>query len=448
MTKPLKTTEDVKELIRQAMVNLTINTQLFAMIAAKVGVEVVENKIDNHLAWTNGHGIYINATRILKDAEEGNFITPNNKTINLTLKRDNLIFLIAHEVGHIVCKHFERAKQLGISFRDTSAENRRKFELWNIAADHEINLILKYNEKEGKKSPIGEILETALCDDKYRNMPAEKIYRQLLEEEKEHPNNKQNQFAITLTNEKTGETKQVDASGLLQELNDITLDQFKQIVSEAFGNRNQGTGDLNSAFDRFFDLGQIIKPFNWKKALTKYIRGWMKNNYTWNIPSRAGLASGLTLPSAGKTPKLHLAVAVDTSGSISNKELNAMLRHLFIILNQFKEFTIDVWCCGTRVFEETFTTFTNKNKNNLKNYKIISDGCNDMEKNFAFIEKKYTNNKPDVFICMSDFYDKLNGNKGVRYNGDCIFMVIDHPDFVPPKHIKAEVIPFEIPDGK
>lgn len=444
--KKLKSISELDTFLQQAMINLTINAPLLAMTAAKVGINTIEDNTQDYLAWTNGHGIFFNRACILDHITLDKIVMPNNKVMDFSLTKDNLVFLIAHEVGHIICRHFERAKNIGLSLQSTSIEDARKFELWNIAADHEINLILKYNKTKNIVASIGKILDTALCDDKYIDMPAEKIYQMLLEEEKNNPNNS-NKFVQTLTDNHTGKEIEVAASSWLQEVDEITQDRFKQIVSEIFGNREQGSDNTN-AFKRLFNLGQIVKPFNWRNALAKYIKSWIKSNYTWNVPSRAGLASGLILPSTSKAPKLHLAVAIDTSCSISNKELNAMLQHLFIILNQFKDFTIDVWCCGTQVFEETFTTFTNKNKHKLKNYKIVSNGCNDMEKNFAFIEKKYTNNKPDVFICMSDFYDKLNGNNEVRYNGDCIFMVIDHPDFIPPKNIKAKIIPFEIPGGK
>jgi predicted metal-dependent peptidase len=217
-------------------------------------------------------------------------------------------------------------------------------------------------------------------------------------------------------------------------------------MSEVFGSRDNGVGE--SALQRSIDNNYKPQPFNWRKALTKYIRGWMKDNYTWNKPSRAGIANNLILPSAGRSPKMHIAVAVDTSGSIYDTELNTMMDHLFTILSQFKDFTVDVWCCGSKVYEDTFRTYTAAYKRDLKNFEFQSDGGNDMRENFKFLEKHYKAEKPDVFICMSDFYDPLDGDTTTTSICPCIFLCLDHDSFVPPKLIKSVTYPFEVESAK
>ena len=190
------------------------------------------------------------------------------------------------------------------------------------------------------------------------------------------------------------------------------------------------------------------QPFNWKRALTKYIRGWMKDNYTWNKPSRSGIANGLILPSAGRTPKMHIGVAVDTSGSIYDTELHAMMDHLFTILTQFKDFQIDVWCCGSEVYPETCKTYTAGNKSTLHEFEFKSDGGNDMRKNFDYVKEHYKGDHLDTLIIMSDFYDPLDGDTETTSNCPVIYMCLDHPGFTPPALIKGEVYPFVIEKGK
>jgi predicted metal-dependent peptidase len=150
------------------------------------------------------------------------------------------------------------------------------------------------------------------------------------------------------------------------------------------------------------------------------------------------MANGLILPSAGRTPKMHIGVGIDTSGSISNVEINCMMNHVFTILQQFKDFTVDVWCCGSVVYPETFKRYTANNKKDLVNYVTKSDGGNDERENFKFIKEKYKHEKLDVFILLSDYFDPLDGDTETTSPCPCIFMCLDHPNFVPPSRIKAE----------
>jgi predicted metal-dependent peptidase len=169
----------------------------------------------------------------------------------------------------------------------------------------------------------------------------------------------------------------------------------------------------------------------------------MKDNYTWNKPSRAGIANGLILPSTSTTPKLHVAVAVDTSGSIGNPELELLMNHVFTILSQFKHFTVDLWCCSTHVHEDTFTTYTASNKSKLSEFKIQSDGGTDMSKNLEFIDKKYAGNKPDVVMIFTDGFDSLSGDTETRTSYPIVWLIVDNKAFVKPAHIPGAVYPFE-----
>ena len=145
---------------------------------------------------------------------------------------------------------------------------------------------------------------------------------------------------------------------------------------------------------------------------------------------------------------MHIGVAVDTSGSIYDTELHAMMDHLFTILTQFKDFQIDVWCCGSEVYPETLRTYTAGNKSTLHEFEFKSDGGNDMRKNFEYIKEHYKGDHLDTLIIMSDFYDPLDGDKETTSNCPVIYMCLDHPDFTPPALIKGEVYPFVVEKGK
>lgn len=460
-----------QELLDRALVDLILDFPVFGQLITRIGVKIVNEPGNEHVAWTNGKGIYLNEPAIAKYNENPIVTGESGKKYNCQIGKKQLMFALCHEVMHLLNLTYDRGAQMGIT-KDSilSKDGLAKWKAWNAATDYEINALLMNNEEDvdgnKRRNCPGEIWGLALYKDEYVNKTAEEIFKELYEENKKNSDRKfvksdgngsgngDDDGDYTLNNKGSqGNSNQgngLDGLSPMDEhmpiLDDATRNEVISKISEVFGSRTNGLG--SSAIERSLERTFKPQPFNWKKALTKYIRGFMKDSYTWNKPSRAGIANNLILPSAGKTPKMHIAVAVDTSGSIFNTELQAMMDHLFTILQQFKDFTIDVWCCGSRVYEETLRTYTASNKKELANFEFKSDGGNDMRENFDFLRKHYKADKPDVFICMSDFYDPLDGDKETTSPCPCIWLVLDHPDFRPPSKIKAETYPFVVEKRK
>jgi len=443
----------VKELVDQAMIELVLDFPIFAQLITRIGVKCTNSPVPA-IAYTDGTGIYINIPYVDYTNENPNVTTKDGRTIDQRINKKRMMFIICHELMHLLNLTFERGEALGIEKKVTSAnkEMANKFEYWNRATDYEINSLLANNERaDGSRNTIGELPENCLYEYEYRNMTAEQIYEKIYEPLDENNGNGQDSnnggSSDSTSSPLDAPGNAIDIDVHMPILDDTTRNEVINKIQDVLGNCSNGTG--SSAIDRAVQIAYKPVPFNWRKALTKYIRGWMKDNYTWNKPSRAGIANKIILPSAGQTPKLHLAVAVDTSGSISDKELNAMMQHLFTILQQFKDFTIDVWCCGSEVYPNTFRTYTAANKKDVVNFQFESDGGNDMRKNFAFLEEHYKGaDKPEVFLILSDFYDPLDGDTETTSICPVIGLVIDHPDFKAPSKMKFTTIPFEVAGGK
>lgn len=440
----------VDTLVENALVELVLDFPIFAQMIARIGVKCIEDKTKPAMAWTDGTGIFINAP-FIDYANRNPTVEFEGKTIDQRVNKKRMMFILCHELMHLLNLTYDRGVAKGIQRQVSAADKEmaNKFEYWNRATDYEINSLLANNELNNERKPVGELPENCLYEHEYRNWTAEQIYDHIY---KPLENNEQNipGAGAGSSNPFDGDEEQsgiaIGVDVHMPILDDATRSEVINKIGELLGNRQNGTGC--SAIDRALEIAYKPLPFNWRKALTKYIRGWMKDNYTWNKPSRTGIANNIILPSSGQTPKLHLAVAVDTSGSISDKELNAMMQHLYTILQQFKDFTIDVWCCGSEVYEETFRTYKAANKKDVVNFEFKSDGGNDMRKNFEFLKKHYKAEKPDVFLILSDFYDPLDGDNETTSICPVIGLVIDHPDFVKPSKMKFTAFPFEVHDGK
>lgn len=473
--------QDVNTLLENAMIDLAMSYPVYAQLIARIGCKLTSDENTPACGWTDGKSIYINEYMINEFNKNPEVKDIDGRVVNREIRKQHLEFILCHELMHNIGLTWDRGKEIGISYEGMTKEDYVKRDLWNQATDYEINSLLYNNSPK----QIGRKPDWCLYDDKYKDMCAEEIYAELLKKEQENPGSQSqygNMQEITInlgnglgqgegengskeneggsgSNDKEGQNNtNPDApkkKGLGFGLDvhkpmfdDTTRDEIIQKMTEVFGSTDNGINTGDYAMDRLLNRTFKPLPFNWKKALTKYIRGFIKGNYTWNKPSRSGVATGLRLPSNSTEPCMNIAIAVDTSGSISHVELDTMVNHIFTILNQFKEFRVDVWCCGSVVYPETFRSYTSKNKNSLTEFPIKSDGGNDMRENFKFIREKYKGNPPDVFIILSDFYDALDGDTETTSICPCIFMVIDHKDFVPPSRIRAEVYEYTIPNGK
>jgi Predicted metallopeptidase (DUF2201). len=115
-----------------------VNTQLWirhsflAAISARIGTEFVESDLDQ-LAWTDGKSISVN-WRYIQESEDWQ-----------GLSVANIIFMICHEVGHLLNLTIDR-------------RGSRHHKFWNYATDYSINSDLINNcDSHGKPKPIGEM---------------------------------------------------------------------------------------------------------------------------------------------------------------------------------------------------------------------------------------------------------------------------------------------------
>ena len=514
---------EVQNLIDNAMINMIVDFETLAALVTRLGIEVVNDKTKPYAAWTDGQSIFLNEYAITEMNKMKTDTDSNGNTHNVEITSKELIFVIAHELMHILNETNERGNRMGILFDDVSPSGKAKHELWNIATDYEINSLLYFNvnlNSDSNKSiskSVGHKPDWVMFDAKYKDVPAEDIYKELLEQtgmsggnkgkngnysfsvrdgngmtftfdpnnddsnsgnggQSDGQDNQDGQNSQDTSNSKgnnssndqsdqeqqnnqnqKGNSKPKNGTGLrfglganVPMIDEMTKAEIKAKIGDALQNSSsssKGIGTGMSAFNRLLDMLFKPQPFDWRRALTRYIKSFMKENYTWNKPSRAGIANGLILPSASTTPKLHVAIAVDTSGSIGDRELTLLMNHVFTILSQFRTFTVDLWCCSTHVHEDTFTVYTSANKSKINQFKIQSDGGTDMSANFPFIEKKYQGrDKPDLLMIFTDGEDRLSGDETTRTKYPVLWLIVDNKEFKKPKYIPGEAYYFNTKD--
>jgi predicted metal-dependent peptidase len=123
------------------------------------------------------------------------------------LKRDHLIFVLAHEVCHVALLHHVRRR------------GRDPYE-WNICCDYAVNAILK---KAGFKMPEG-----ALYDPQYEGMSAEAIFRKRAQERQQQQQQQQPEEDDDQQSGAGGDDEKDDTDGDDDQTGDETGDDEEQ----------------------------------------------------------------------------------------------------------------------------------------------------------------------------------------------------------------------------
>jgi len=273
-------------------------------------------------------------------ATDGSLVFNEHYVANLPDKE--LVFLLCHEVLHPAMLAFER-------------QQGRNHDIWNIAHDHAINLIID----EMKDSNI-EVPKSALCDHKYKGWSAEEIYDDLLKDTKiiQIAKKRQAQRAqrgLILPGQGGKKPQPGTRNNRDDRSNDPDDDQLggdlRPDLGETPDGRKAAQGDkgaqgrlatewkisLVAAAQRFKEspgrgvlpaglvrlIDEILNPkINWIEQLSRWVgENGKKRDYTFARPSRRSESVGQYLPSLKKYGVCDVVVMLDTSGSISKNQL-------------------------------------------------------------------------------------------------------------------------------
>ena len=258
----------------------------------------------------------------------GQFIAFNPKWF-LKLREEERVGLIAHEVMHVALMHMLRREE-----RDAVK--------WNVAGDYVINNALL------KSKFI--LPHTELIDPKYDNMSTEEISGLLPEDINDGTGPGD---ILLLDGDDPGGCGAVidhpsvsdgSASGKFEAEIEIAVQQ----AAEAAKAMGKLPGHLQTLIEK-----ALAPKVDWKMVLARFLRTNNKSDFTWIKPNRRFISRGLYLPSL-HTPALEeIAVAVDTSGSVSEAELEQFTGEITSILHDTNPELIHFLQCDTKVCADT-----------------------------------------------------------------------------------------------
>lgn len=180
-------------------------------------------------------------------------------------------------------------------------------------------------------------------------------------------------------------------------------------------NKAREKGKIPAGMDRIVDK-ILNKKLNWRNLLYKYITNSIPFDTSWKKLSKRSFSIGIPLPGPVKE-NIDIVVSVDTSGSVTDKELNEFLTEIISIGQSFNNIEITVIFCDAEVHE----TYVVRNGDipKILSYKISGRGGTDHRPIGEWIVK----NKPNAecIINLTDGYTTFYDKNLLR--GDSIWVI-------------------------
>ena len=385
--------------------------------------QIVEKLVTARIALLIKHPFFGNmATRLeLVDASEwcptlatdGRRFYYNNVFVQkLTPKETEFGF--GHEILHNIFDHIGRRE-----FRDAT--------LSNIAADFAVNQILK-DERIGDVPRNIKIFQ----DNKYRGWSYEQIYEDL----------EKNAVKIDISSlgelldehledgdgAGEGDGEEIDGSGkgrprLTPEDRKKIRDEIKEAMISAY--QSTSAGDTPAGIERL--IKNLTEPkMDWRELLRMNIQSILKSNFSFSRPNRKSQHSGAILPGMLNDETIDISVAIDMSGSISDKMGRDFLSEVKGIMDEYVDFNLDLWSFDTNVYN--YKKFSIDNSDELLEYKLKGGGGTDFDANFHFM--KDNDITPKKFIMFTDGYPC--GSWGDPNYCDTLFVIHGNDAIVAP----------------
>lgn len=249
-----------------------------------------------------------------------------NPQFFMGLPEKQRIGVIVHEILHVALNHMTRIQ-------------KRHPQLWNEAGDYVINdSIMQTGQYE--------LPESVLYDKRFRNQSTEQVYKTLYKEyqEKQKQNSKLSLDDIVIPG-----GSDIQYSKDQKKNQQIEKDIISKIVKASIQSQAAGEtiGNIPGEVRRLID--ETISPqLPWNVILQNYFTNFIKDDYSWKHLNRRYLPD-YYLPSAYSESIEEIAIAIDTSGSVSNKQFSYFIAEIAIIQENLKPEKISIIDFDTKI---------------------------------------------------------------------------------------------------
>ena len=265
-----------------------------------------------------------------------------------------MVFVVAHEIGHCMFKHFS----------ELETERARNTRVLNIAQDYVINnmldteicgtkvigdrRILAFEDRSYAAFPRREILVPYL-DHAYDGWTSLEIYDHLMESGGEGGIPGGHDLVdshIPVGGDAGSAEPPLDSDGLATAPAATTREDAERIgmqIDDAVVNAaSSQAGRLPAGLAR--SVGEFRNPkMRWQDAVPQTLAGFTRSVETYRVPNRKCWHTPAVLPGREPPRRLEACAAFDTSGSVDASLLRQGLGDLRALMEEFEEFSLRVW---------------------------------------------------------------------------------------------------------
>lgn len=241
-----------------------------------------------------------------------------NPDFFMSLTPDEQLFLLLHETLHVVFQHMVRKGDL----------DAKK---WNYAADYVINYILVQRKF---KMPAG-----GLYDAQYADLTTDQIYKLLPDQPK---------IDLPMSDLRSPKKPQ-DIQEISQKIDQILVRASLQ--SQMAGEK---PGTIPGAIQFYID--SLVNPkLPWHNILARYVNKVIRQGFNWQKPNRRFFPKHY-LPSRASKKLCDIAVAIDTSCSVTDAEFQRFASEVYAILKHQRPSSLTLIQFDTRIHNVTKLT--------------------------------------------------------------------------------------------
>lgn len=412
----------VKEIVA-ARVNLLFHKPFFGNLAMRLDLKDASSWCKT--ASTDGRHLYY------------------NRDFVKSLTKQELIFLIAHEILHCVYDHLGR-------------RGSRQPEMWNMAIDYIVNYTLK-KENVGTMPPVG------LYSDQYTDeMTSEEVYKILEQNQAKIQATLDEHLELSEAGDNEGQggdgeggegeddgdgegdgegkpgsngtkskkkvTATVSGKDGPPKLSKDELQKIKNEMRAAVIQAAQtvGAGRVPAGIKRL--IADLTEPkLDWRTLIEMHIQSAMKDDYTFLRPSKRSGATGCILPGQKVMETIDVMIWIDASGSISNEMLKDFLGEVKGIMDQFPDFILHLATFDTTAY--SYKKFSPDNMDEILEYEIGGGGGTDFMAMYSFM--KENDLTPEKMVVFTDGYPC--GSWGEEeYCPDVLWVIHCDANIIPP----------------
>ena len=365
-----KVDHDARERLVTARIGLLLRHSFFGNLATRMSLTNADEWCST--AATDGLKFYYNSRFIMM------------------LRPKEVEFLVAHEVLHVVYDHMDR-------------RGTRDPQLFNIANDYAVNADLKRHK-------VGEFIKTVPClyEQKYDGKSSEEIYDDLMKNVQKIDINSlidqriddhldgdgDGDSEADGDKEGKGKSKRPQMSG---EERERARQEIKQAILNAAQSAEAGT--LPKGVERL--IRSVTDPvMPWRELIQTNLTSAIRTDFSWMRPSRRGWHMDAIMPGMTPGEEIDVVVAIDMSGSISNKQAQAFLGEIGGMMDAFDGYKVHVFCFDTEIYNPA--DFTSENLDSIDGYEPAGGGGTDFDAIFEYL--KEVGNVPKRLIVFTDGY--------------------------------------------